>query len=62
LPSNSTLSRSRSTQASGSRTAFPFTRTRPAAIHRRASVREPTPAFDSTRSSVLMGRSSEFIV
>src|SRR5437764_15468155 len=56
LPSNSTRSRSRSTQASGSRTPLPLTRTRPAAIHFRASVRDPRPAFDSTRSSVFSGR------
>lgn len=35
---------------------LPLTSTRPAPIHWRASVREPRPAFESTRSSVLIGR------
>src|ERR1051326_6040683 len=56
LPSKDTRSRSRSTHASGSRTTRPFTCTRPRAIHDRASVREPTPAFERTRSIVLRGR------
>src|SRR4051812_32643675 len=45
-----------SIQRSGSRVTLPFTFTRPAAIQARASVREPTPALDSTRSTVLRGR------
>ena len=36
----------------------PFTATRPAPIHFLASVREPRPAFDSTRSMVFSGRFS----
>src|SRR5713101_401621 len=35
---------------------FPFTLTRPSAIQRRASVREPRPAFEITRSRVFKGR------
>ena len=35
---------------------FPLTATRPAPIQLRASVRDPRPAFDSTRSRVLSGR------
>ena len=35
---------------------MPFTLTRPAPIHLRASVRDPKPAFERTRSSVLSGR------
>src|ERR1700730_14613414 len=34
---------------------LPFTLTRLAPIHLRASVREPSPAFERTRSRVLMG-------
>ena len=41
-----------SIQLSGSRTTLPFTFTRPSPIQPRASVRDPIPAFDSTRSSV----------
>src|SRR5947209_73053 len=37
--------------------SFPFTRTRPVPIHLRASVREPSPALEMTRSRVLSGRS-----
>src|SRR5581483_5535681 len=37
---------------SGLRTVFPSTPTRPAAIHRRASARDPSPAFEIIRSSV----------
>src|SRR2546422_6724135 len=33
-----------------------FMRTRRAAIHSRASVRDPTPALERTRSSVFKGR------
>jgi hypothetical protein len=33
-----------------------LTVTRPACTQLRASVRDPTPAFDSTRSSVFRGR------
>src|SRR5262245_39668027 len=36
--------------------SLPFTFTRPAWIQLRASTREPRPAFESTRSSVLSGR------
>ena len=41
---------------SGFRVICPFTLTRPACVQLRASTREPTPALDSTRSSVLRGR------
>src|SRR3954452_13643340 len=46
-----------SIQASGSRTTRPLTLTRPPPIQLRASVREPRPALERTRSSVLSGRS-----
>src|ERR1039457_5865992 len=49
-------SSSKSTQWSGFRTTFPFTRTRPAPIQLRASVREPEPALEKTRSRVFSGR------
>src|ERR1700686_800935 len=49
-------SRSRSTHASGSRTTRPLTLTRPAPIQLRASVRDPRPALERTRSSVFSGR------
>jgi hypothetical protein len=39
----------------GSLNDRPFTLTRPSPIQLRASVREPRPAFDSARSSVLSG-------
>src|SRR5262245_13103723 len=45
-----------STHWSGFRVTWPFTLTRPACIQLRASTREPTPAFDNPRSSVLRGR------
>src|SRR5262245_2549054 len=41
---------------SGFRAGRPLTVTRPARIHARASTREPSPAFDSTRSRVFSGR------
>src|SRR5262249_19485831 len=56
LPSKLTRSRSMSTQRSGSAVSCPLTFTRPAWIHARASTRDPTPAFESTRSIVFNGR------
>src|SRR4051794_15681596 len=46
-----------SIHASGSRTTRPLTLTRPPPIQLRASVREPRPALERTRSRVFSGRS-----
>ena len=48
-------SRCMSIQSSGLRVIVPFTVTRPACTQRRASTREPRPAFDNTRSRVFSG-------
>src|SRR6202521_2647597 len=56
LPSKLTPSCSRSIHASGSPATRPLTRTRPSLIQRRASLRDPTPALERTRSRVFSGR------